>query len=111
MQAKPPSNDEECEYFAKTNTADMEEEISWLENAIASFLLGANLPVEVMTQFLRWVWGKKNADKIVVEWDSLFLMLFHKQINEALKFAIHNFDWKPLTVKQRNPNNRIDETS
>ncbi|XP_074305653.1 uncharacterized protein LOC141640873 [Silene latifolia] len=80
---------------------DVSAEITYWNQAVYCFVLGANPPWEVLQGYVQRIWGKHGIDKISFLPNGIFLVRFKemKDKKEVLNAGYHMFDNKPLIVK------------
>ena len=61
---------------AKIDKEDVENEITYWQNAILFSALGANPPFEVIQGFIKRIWGMYDIDKVLQVKNGLFLVRF-----------------------------------
>ncbi|XP_074305749.1 uncharacterized protein LOC141640971 [Silene latifolia] len=80
---------------------DTKDEISYLNNAVVCFVLGANPPWDVLHGYIHRIWGKYGIDKVSFLPNGVFLVRLKetKGKETVLTAGYHMFDNKHLIVR------------
>lgn len=89
----------------KIDFDDAKDEITYWENAIVCFVVGANPPFQVMEGFIRRIWGKLGIDKVATIRNGLFIvrMKMLEQLDAIIAGGFQFFDRKLVVVKAWHP--------
>ncbi|KAK9713611.1 hypothetical protein RND81_06G039400 [Saponaria officinalis] len=85
--------------------ADVCEEIKYWSTAVVGYILGANPPQEVLSGFIKRIWGKFEYDNISFLQNGVFLVHFKfKEVQaKVVELGFPMFDAKPVVVKAWSP--------
>ncbi|XP_074277007.1 uncharacterized protein LOC141600662 [Silene latifolia] len=91
----------ESDEMLQIQLEDVEDEIEYWKQAVICFILGANLPWEIVEGFIRRIWTKFNIDKISFMPNGIFLVRFKtmEMKENVLNSGHYLFDIKPMIVK------------
>ncbi|KAK9750135.1 hypothetical protein RND81_02G175700 [Saponaria officinalis] len=85
--------------------ADVCEEIEYWSTAVVGYVLGANPTQEVLSGFIKRIWGKFEYDNIFFLQKGVFLVHFKSKEVQAkvVELGFPMFDTKPVVVKVCSP--------
>ncbi|XP_074265375.1 uncharacterized protein LOC141587805 [Silene latifolia] len=97
--------EEERDALLRFSSEDVKEEIEYWTNSVYCFILGVNLPVEVVDGFIKRIWAHLPLDKVSFLPNGVFLVRF---TNSAAKDRVLQqghllFNNKPLIVRPWSP--------
>jgi len=86
---------------AQLNVEDIEDEVTYWQNAVLCCVLGANPPYEVIAGFVNRIWGEFAIDKVLMVKRGLYLVRFedYQAALTVAQKAVYCFDQKPFIVK------------
>ncbi|KAK9667989.1 hypothetical protein RND81_13G026700 [Saponaria officinalis] len=95
----------ESNVWLRLELADVCEEIEYWSTAVVGYVLGANPPHEVLSGFIKRIWGKFEYDNISFLQNGVFLVHFKSKEVQAkvVELGFPMFDTKPVVVKAWSP--------
>ncbi|XP_074289212.1 uncharacterized protein LOC141614360 [Silene latifolia] len=103
--------DEDPSDLLQLTDEDVKDELSYWQQAVYGFIVGANPPWQILEGFLKRIWSKYSIDKISFLPNSVFLARFKtEEMKQAVLASGHFlFNNKPLVIKAWRPDIELEK--